>query len=85
MSEAQRATSAGVTSSDPDVRAAQERLACSYHMAHPDTGDLVPACVQHSVLDPAENKRLAVLLPLPSLRQGAEQRGVAAEPVRAGS
>ena len=45
--------------------ATQERLAaCSYHMAHPDTGDLVPACAQHSVLDPLENLELARLLPL---------------------
>jgi hypothetical protein len=33
-------------------------------MAHPETGQLVPACVQHSVLDPAENRRLRRLLPL---------------------
>jgi hypothetical protein len=33
-------------------------------MAHPDDGRLVPACAQHSVLDPDENLRLAELLPL---------------------
>jgi hypothetical protein len=33
-------------------------------MAHPDRDALVPACVQHAVLDPAENARLARLLPL---------------------
>jgi hypothetical protein len=47
------------------VRAAQERLsACMYHMAHPGSDVLVPACAQHSVLDPAENAELAVLLPM---------------------
>ena len=72
VAEAERHTAAGTVPSRPDVRAAQERLAaCSYHMAHPDTGELVPACVQHGVLDPAENARLAVLLPLPTVRQGA--------------
>ncbi len=55
----------GETAADPGVRAAQERLrACSYAMAHPDEGRLVPACVQHSVLDPEANARLARLLPL---------------------
>jgi hypothetical protein len=55
----------GEVSDDPDVRAAQERLeACMYHMAHPGSDELVPACAQHSVLDPDENKQLAVLLPM---------------------
>lgn len=50
---------------DPGVRATQERLsACTYAMAHPETGELVPACVQHSVLDPDENQELRRLLPL---------------------
>ncbi len=36
----------GETATDPNVRAAQERLrACSYAMAHPDQDRLVPACV----------------------------------------
>ncbi len=51
----------------PDARGqeTQERLgACSYAMAHPETGELVPACVQHSVLDPAANATLARELPL---------------------
>jgi hypothetical protein len=39
-------------------------------MAHPETGELVPACVQHSVLDPQENFSLAALLPIPR-RRGA--------------
>ncbi len=55
----------GELAADADVRAAQERLqACSYAMAHPEENRLVPACVQHSVLDPQENARLGRLLPL---------------------
>ena len=55
----------GQVATDPAVRATQERLsACSYAMAHPETGELVPACVQHSVLDPVENEQLRRLLPL---------------------
>jgi hypothetical protein len=47
------------------VRAAQERLAaCSYAMAHPDQDRLVPACVQHAVLDPHETQALTGLLPI---------------------
>lgn len=63
----------GVSSDDPAVGAAQERLrACSYGMAHPEDGRIVPACVQHSVLDPQENRRLAHRLPLaPAARAGA--------------
>ncbi len=53
-----------VSSDDPAVCAAQERLrACSYGMAHPEDGRIVPACVQHSVLDQEENRRLVHLLP----------------------
>jgi hypothetical protein len=59
----------GLASADPRIRATQERLAaCHYAMAHPETGTLVPACVQHSVLDADENRRLRVLLPLPEVR-----------------
>ncbi len=55
----------GERSDDPEVRATQERLqACSYAMAHPESGMLVPACAQHAVLDPEQNLRLAELLPL---------------------
>jgi len=55
----------GETATDPEIRAAQERLrACSYAMAHPDDGQLVPACVQHSVLDPQENLALRRILPV---------------------
>ncbi|WP_338200581.1 hypothetical protein [Candidatus Nephthysia bennettiae] len=65
----------GERSDDPRIRATQERLqACHYTMAHPKNGTLVPACVQHSVLDPAENRQLGELLPLPirQARQTAE-------------
>jgi hypothetical protein len=59
----------GLTSDNPKIFETQERLlACSYVMAHPETGRLVPACVQHSVLDPDENRSLATLLPLPRRR-----------------
>jgi hypothetical protein len=55
----------GELSDDPAIRATQERLqACSYAMAHPESDTLVPACAQHSVLDPQENLRLQELLPL---------------------
>ncbi len=58
----------GETAADPAVRETQERLqACSYAMAHPDSGELVPACAQHSVLDPEENVRLQEELPLTAL------------------
>ncbi len=56
---------------DPQLRAAQERLeACAYAMGHPETGEIVPACVQHSLLDPAANSELAVLLPRVRRRAG---------------
>ena len=59
----------GETSDDPRIVETQERLqACFYAMAHPETGQIVPACVQHSVLDPAENAALVELLPLPRRR-----------------
>lgn len=52
-------------SDDPAIRAAQERLqACVYSMGHPGTATVVPACVQHSVLDPHENRQLVELLPI---------------------
>lgn len=60
----------GETSDDPRIRATQERLAaCHYAMAHPEDGTVVPACVQHSVLDPAENRELRRLLPLVEVRR----------------
>lgn len=55
----------GVTADEPKMRETQERLAaCTYAMSHPETGRLVPACVQHSVLDPGENIELKRLLPI---------------------
>lgn len=65
---------AGTRATDARVLEAQERLeACAYSMGHPDTGQVVPACVQHGVLDAEENRRLAQLLPLPTrLRNGSE-------------
>jgi hypothetical protein len=60
----------GEIASDPSVRAAQDRLrACSYAMAHPEQDRLVPACVQHALLDPQENAHLAKLLPLRRARR----------------
>jgi len=62
----------GQTSDAPRILATQQRLqACFYTMAHPETGVLVPACVQHSVLDPAENAALRTVLPMPTRRAGA--------------
>ncbi|WP_156727073.1 radical SAM family protein [Streptomyces apocyni] len=62
-------TRRGATSDDPKVRETQERLAaCHYAMAHPEDGTLVPACVQHAVLDPAENAALRRLLPIVEVR-----------------
>ena len=56
-------------SDDPRILETQERLqACFYGMAHPETGEIVPACVQHSVLDPQENLELVTRLPLPRRR-----------------
>ncbi len=61
---------AGVVADDERVRATQERLqACTYSMSHPETGELVPACAQHGVLDPVENVELRRLLPLTVLDQ----------------
>lgn len=66
----------GEKAADPRIAATQERLAsCHYAMAHPrpagagqesPTGELVPACVQHCVLDPVENVELRKLLPIVS-------------------
>jgi hypothetical protein len=62
----------GVISDQPQVRATQERLqACTYHMAHPGSDELVPACVQHSVLDPIENRALVTRLAPPTRRRAA--------------
>jgi len=59
----------GEHSTDPAIRATQERLqACSYAMAHPESDELVPACAQHSVLDPHENASLGIELPMAPAR-----------------
>jgi hypothetical protein len=66
----------GETSADPRIHATQQRLAaCHYAMAHPENGTLVPACVQHAMLDPAENRDLRVLLPLPQRRARPSEEG----------
>ncbi len=77
----------GQASTDPRIRATQERLAaCHYAMAHPEDGTLVPACVQHCVLDPQENRDLRVLLPLPQVpRRRAGQPGAPVRGRRAGA
>ena len=65
VAPAWEATQRGEWSDDPRVRGTQERLAaCHYAMAHPENGTLVPACVQHALLDRAENDSLRRLLPL---------------------
>jgi hypothetical protein len=63
----------GETATDPVLVEVQERLgACHYAMAHPEDGTLVPACVQHSILDPQENAVLRTLLPIePVVRRAA--------------
>lgn len=51
---------------DPAVQATIDRLrACSYAMSHPEDDLLVPACAQHAVLDPLENRALQTLLGRP--------------------
>ena len=63
----------GLVATTPRELATRERLAaCSYSMAHPETGQLVPACVQHSVLDPGENQALRTLLPLTPVRRSPQ-------------
>ncbi len=61
----------GTRATEPRIVEAQERLeACAYSMGHPDTDELVPACVQHGILDIEENRKLVQLLPLPTRRNG---------------
>jgi hypothetical protein len=68
------ATQRGEIAEDPAVRGVQERLAaCHYAVAHPSgplAGTLVPACVQHALLDPAENAELRRMLPIVETRSG---------------
>jgi hypothetical protein len=60
----------GQVADNERVRSTQERLqACAYAMAHPETDQVVPACVQHSLWDPQENLRLVDLLPLKRSRE----------------
>lgn len=33
-----------------------------YTMGHPETGQLIPVCVQYSLLDPQQNRELRRLL-----------------------
>lgn len=74
----------GIMSDEPHVRETQERLqACAYAMAHPDDGRVVPACVQHSVLDPDENAKLRQLLPIVEVSSSKTvDRAREEEPVR---
>jgi hypothetical protein len=75
VSAAWSALGRGVASEDPAVIEAIERLqACVYTMGHPATGQLVPACVQHSLLDPAENRQLVKLLPRSPKRANATEQ-----------
>lgn len=68
---------ARVDEAGPRIRETMERLAsCSYAMAQPDQGRVVPACVQHSVYDPVENKELAKLLSLRDQPQSATEAQV---------
>lgn len=65
VAPAWQAIKAGEVATDERIRATQERLqACTYTMSHPETGELVPACAQHGVLDLGENVELRRLLPL---------------------
>jgi hypothetical protein len=71
----------GEVAEDPKVREAQERLqACSYAMAPSRRRRLVPACVQHSVLDPQENLALQQLL----RRRGGGRRCRPRRPIAGG-
>ncbi len=55
---------AGTSPTEQRLIDTTERLrACAYSMPHPETGQMIPACVQHGVLDPGENAQLVELLP----------------------
>ncbi|MGE3194645.1 MAG: hypothetical protein AB7K08_14395 [Microbacteriaceae bacterium] len=67
----------GKMSDDAAVRETQIRLqSCSYAMSHPADGRLVPACVQHSILDPGETRQLRTLLPLTAAPSGNRPQGL---------
>ena len=69
----------GIVSDDPKILETQERLgSCMYAMSHPEDGRTVPACTQHSVLDPIENIGLRKLLPL--IGRGAADPAIVARP-----
>lgn len=71
----------GEMSTDPRILETQERLqSCFYAMSHPETGEIVPACVQHGVLDPAENGELVQLLPLPKRRSVESCKAIGSQP-----
>ncbi len=71
VAPAWQAMQRGQVSDEPRIAETQQRLAaCSYAMAHPETGELVPACVQHSALDAGENVALRQLLPLVPVTSG---------------
>lgn len=73
----------GVVSDDPALKETQERLgSCMYAMSHPETGELIPACVQHSVLDPVENVGLRRILPLTPATTAIRTRPVGLTPIR---
>jgi hypothetical protein len=55
---------AGTVPDEPRLVETVERLrACAYSMPHPENDQMVPACVQHAVLDHEENLQLVELLP----------------------
>ena len=65
----------GIAGTDAKTIETQERLgACMYAMSHPGDDRLVPACVQHSVLDPIENIGLRTLLPITGSATGVISR-----------
>lgn len=66
-----------VQQSGPRIQETMERLAaCSYAMARPEEQRVVPACVQHSVYDPVENKLLASELPLNEPSRSASEANI---------
>lgn len=63
-----------IEAAGPRIRETMERLAaCSYAMAHPDEGRVVPACVQHSCYDDKLNETLSEQLPLSEPAKSASE------------